>query len=160
MPPAPRPYLVTQNPACPISHGQNVDSSVIRVLQRFCMSYRRVLSCSPIVWIARSARPLLVELYRGESSTTTLSGIFAFTFCSTALIEDSLSQRSLNLASNKCFTKPATELARPSVAPFFFLPILHACSPCLNQQLLGVHPDRHRLRHPRLGPFSLRNSLQ
>ena len=97
--------------------ARTVDSSVIRVLQRFCMSYRSVLSCSPIFWIAHSARPLLGELYRGVFSTSTLSGIFAFTFSATALIEDSLSQRSLNLSSNKCFTKPATELARQSVTP-------------------------------------------
>ena len=34
------------------------------------------------------------------------------------MIEDSLSQRSLNFPANKFFTKSASELARQSVAPF------------------------------------------
>ena len=42
------------------------------------MSCPRVLSCSPIVRIAPSARPLLAELCRGELTTTTVSGIFTF----------------------------------------------------------------------------------
>ena len=92
------------------------------------MSYRRVLSCSPVVRIARSAKPLFAELYRGVFSTTTLSSICAFTFSTTAMIVVSLSQRSLNLPSNKCFTKPATELARQSVTT------------CVSADIARMHP--------------------
>ena len=101
MPPAPRAYLVTQNPAYLTTRGQIAESGAIRVLQRFCVSYRRVLSCSPSVRIARSARRLLAELCRGVGSTATLPDMFAFTFSATAMIEGSLSQRNLNLPSNK-----------------------------------------------------------
>ena len=82
------------------------------------MSYRRVLSCSPVVWFGRSARPLLAELCRGVVSTTTPSDIVAFSFSATAMFESSLSQRILNLPTKNVFTKSATELARSSVAPF------------------------------------------
>ena len=63
----------------------------------------RLLSCSPSVPIARSARPLLAELCRGVVSTTTPSGIFAFTFSATAMIEGSLSQRSPNFPTTQVF---------------------------------------------------------
>ena len=86
-PPAPRAYPVTQHPKCPTIHGLIADSGVVRIMYRFCVSYRRVFSCSPIVRIARSARPLLAELHPGVLSTTTQSGIFAFTFSTTAIIE-------------------------------------------------------------------------
>ena len=150
MPPAPRAYPRT-------ILGQIADSGVIRVLQRFCVSYRRVLSCSPIVRIDRSARPLLAELCRGQVSTTTQSGIFAFTFSATTMIEGSLSQRSLNFTTNKFFTKSAPELARQSVAPFASDAI--ACMhPVLESTIArNVFVSSSTPSHRRLGPFSLRN---
>ena len=93
MPPAPRARLATQNPAYLTIHGQITESSVIRVLQRFCVSYRRVLSCSPIV-------RLLV--LRGRCSLSCVAVLFppplcgAFSlslFSASAMIEGSLSQR-------------------------------------------------------------------
>ena len=56
-------------------------------------------------------RPLLAEACRGVVSTTP-SGIFAFTFSATAMIEGSLSQRSLQLPTNKFSTKSANRTCK------------------------------------------------
>ena len=77
----------TKNPEYQTIHGQIAELGVTRVLWRFCVSYRRALSCSPTVRIAFSASPLLAELRRGVHSTATVSGIFAFTSSATAMIE-------------------------------------------------------------------------
>ena len=93
--------------------------------------------------------PLLAELCRGE---VTPSGIFAFIFCATVMIEGSLSQRTLNLPTNKLYTKSATELARQSVAPLVSDAITHT-HPVLESTSARSVPDRHRLYHRQLGPF-------
>ena len=54
-----------------------------------------VFSCSLSVLTARSAAPLLLELYFGLFSTSSLSGNFSFARVATAMIAGSLSQRSL-----------------------------------------------------------------
>ena len=109
------------------------------------MSYRRVLICSPIVRIDRSARPLLAELCRGQVSTKTHSGIFAFTFSATTMIEDSLSQRSLNFPTNKFFHEVCHRACQAIYGSFLSLTLSLACIRCSSRRLPEMSTYRHRL---------------
>ena len=79
---------------------------------KFLRAIRGLKGCR--VW--RGSR--LATILLGALPTTAVSSIFAFTDSATAMIEGSLSQRSLHLPTQQVFTKSATELERWSVAPF------------------------------------------
>ena len=100
------------------------------------MSYRRVLSCSPSVRIDRSARPLLAELCRGEVSCPAISLPLSLP---PAMIEGSLSQRSLNLPTSFSRSLP------PSSPGNLWLLLSFACAQCSSRRLPELSPYRHRL---------------
>ena len=112
--------------------------AILRVVSEGAQAVRQV-SALPVLR-GRCSPNCIVAYF----STTTLSGIFAFSFSATAMIRF----RCRNVVSTSQQTNCSRGLSlclQDRLWLLLSLPILHACSRCLRRQLPDMYPDLLRL---------------